>query len=87
MQDWWRADLVAVINVKDASVGAPGVKVDFSVNGQAFSETTKILPSLIAGDAMIISDSPPSPSFTLLKISAFSRPTLMMYTTPLSVPT
>jgi hypothetical protein len=36
-----RADLIAVINVKDASVGAPGVKVDFSVNGQAFSETTK----------------------------------------------
>jgi hypothetical protein len=36
-----RADLIAVINVNDASVGAPGVKVDFTVNGQPFSETTQ----------------------------------------------
>ena len=35
-----RTDFVGVINVKDASVGAPGVKLDVTVNGKAFSETT-----------------------------------------------
>lgn len=36
-----RADLVAVINVKDAAVGAPGVKVDFTINGRSLFETTR----------------------------------------------
>jgi hypothetical protein len=35
-----RADLVAVVNVKDAAVGAGGVKVDFDINGTKVSETT-----------------------------------------------
>ena len=37
-----RADLVAVVNVKDAAVGAPGVKIDMTINGgDLISETTK----------------------------------------------
>jgi hypothetical protein len=36
-----RADLVAVINVKDAALGAPGVRVDIDVNGRKLSETTR----------------------------------------------
>ncbi len=36
-----RADLVAVVHVKDAAVGAPGVKVDIDVNGRKLTETTR----------------------------------------------
>jgi hypothetical protein len=46
-----RADLVAVVNVKDASVAAPGVKVDFTVARHgaplAFSETTKSMGNIV----------------------------------------
>jgi hypothetical protein len=36
-----RADLVAVVNVKDAAVAAPGVKVDIDINGRKLTETTR----------------------------------------------
>ena len=36
-----RADLVAVIHVKDAAVAAPGVKVDIDISGRKLTETTR----------------------------------------------
>ncbi len=43
-----RADLVAVVNVKDAAVGAPGVKVDLALNGgDQISETTRDRGNLV----------------------------------------
>jgi hypothetical protein len=35
------------VNVKDASVGAPGVKVDMIVNGRPVSETTSATGSFV----------------------------------------
>jgi hypothetical protein len=42
-----RTDLLAVVNVKDAAVGAPGVKVDVTFNGASFSETTNASGSFV----------------------------------------
>jgi hypothetical protein len=42
-----RADLVAVVNVRDAAVGAGGVKVDFDLNGAKLSETTRSYGNIV----------------------------------------
>jgi hypothetical protein len=42
-----RTDLLAVVNVKDAAVGAPGVTVNYTLNGVPFSETTNATGSFV----------------------------------------
>jgi hypothetical protein len=42
-----RTDLLAVVNVKDAAVGAPNVKVDITINGSTFSDTTNATGSFV----------------------------------------
>jgi hypothetical protein len=42
-----RAELVAVVNVKDAAVGAPNVSVDIAVNGRHTKETTSANGSFV----------------------------------------
>ena len=42
-----RTDLVAVVNVKDAAVAAPGVKVDITIRDRQFSETTSASGSFV----------------------------------------